>query len=464
LGIAFGSINTGLPKDIVQQIMKAERIPVDKMIARKGKIENKQKLLDELAGYVSDLRVELKRLSNDRELRELNLNFNENLISVTADKNAANVGSHQFEVVQLAQKSSIMTNGFENKDDSYLGVGYIKYWLPNGDSKEIYVDADNSSLTKVAALINSDNSNGLRANVINDGSGENAPWRLIISLVDSGDENLVEFPYFYFVDGEDDLYIDHEREAHDAIVKLDGFPVHLRENKTSDLIPGLNIDLKKASPGEEFTIGVVIDEQLITTKFEDLIEKINKVLSFIKSQNTLDQSSDTSQTLGGDITIQSIESRLRSAIFRPVDTDFGMKRFGDIGVKFQRTGLLKFDPKKFEHAVAQNYSMIAQIFLGKKTDEFGIRTQGIIQNLIEFANSSLRVPDGILTTRKNGLNSNKRQIDKQIESRERIIKQKEKNLRNKFSRLESTISRIKSQGAGLAGLQGGGFNPVQKLG
>ena len=193
--------------------MKAERIPIDKMQERKAKQENKKMLVEELIGHVEKIKAEATKSKGERSLRELTVNTSDQAVGVIVDKNVAEPGNYSIEVSQLAQKSSAMTNGVEDKDNTYLGVGYIEYELSNGESGEIYVDSENSSLEGIAKLINKDTSNGMHATVVNDGSGSDEPWRLIISLKETGDANRAEFPYLYFVDGEVDLYFDKERAA-----------------------------------------------------------------------------------------------------------------------------------------------------------------------------------------------------------------------------------------------------------
>ncbi|MDD0854629.1 flagellar filament capping protein FliD [Halobacteriovorax sp. GB3] len=463
MGIAFGSISTGLPKDIVKQIMAAEKIPLKNMEDRKGKFSDKNKLVSELTQLVQSVRGELTKNASARSLRELKLDFNDQVVGITADKNIAEPANYQFEVVQLAQKSSAMSSGFADKDESYIGVGYIQYTLPNGENKEIYVDSDNASLTKVAKLINKSENSGLRASVINDGSGTDTPWRLILSLEETGDNNLAEFPYFYFVDGEDDFYLEFEREAQDAKVKLDGFEIEVPENKTSDLIPGLTINLKKAKPGEEFTIKVDEDTQAISGKIQSLVDNINGVLTFIHDQNNMDENTDSSRTLGGDIMLQSLEGRLRSSIFESVETKFGMRRIGDVGITFQRDGKLQFDQQKFSAKLEENFEETTQILTGWYKDD-GIKTKGFIDNLNGKIGQVLRFPDGLLQSRKRSLDNNIEQIDRRIAQKERMLEQKEKNLKDKFARLEGTIAKIKGQGAGIAGLGAAAPNPVQQLG
>ncbi|MFG1500496.1 flagellar filament capping protein FliD [Halobacteriovorax sp. XZX-3] len=452
MSIAMGSINTGLPKDIVQQIMKAERIPIQNMEMRKGKISDKKALVQELTSLVEGMRGTLLQNGSARSLRELSVIGNDDIVGITADKNVAEPATYQFEVKQLAQKSSAMTSGFADPDESYIGVGFIQYSLPSGDTKEIYVDADNASLKSVAKLINKDEESGLRASVINDGSESDTPWRLILSLKDTGDINKAEFPHFYFVDGEQDFYIEFEREAQDAVVALDGFEIELPENKAAELIPGVTLDLKKAKPGDEFTINISEDAGKIGEKVKSLIDQINGVFSFIKQQNTMDETTDTSRTLGGDILLQSIESRLRSAIFKDIPLkDGGTSRIGELGIQFSREGLLEFDQKKFQTVMEKDYDHIAEVLTGRYED--GTKTNGFIDNLKETVGQLLQFPNGLLSSRKRSLENNIETIDRRIAQRENMLQQKEKNLKDKFSRLEGTMSRIRSQGAGLGGPQ-----------
>lgn len=455
MSISFGSINSGLPPDIVQQIMKAERLPLQKMDAKKGKITEKQGLLKELMDKVEKIRGSLATSTNARSLRELKVQANDEIVEVTADKNIAEPASYQFEVMSLARKSSAMSSGFPDRDESSVGVGFIQYYLPNGEKEEIYIDSNNSSLDSVAKVINQDSSNGLRANVINDGSGSDKPWRLLLSLEDTGDEQAAEFPYFYFVDGDEDLYLEFEREAQDAKVKIDGFEVELPENKASELIPGVTIDLKKAKPGDEFTINITEDTEAISGKVTNIVDSLNEVLQFIKDQNNIDGNTDTSRTLGGDIILQNLESRIRAAVFRDVMTSDGPKKVSEIGIRFQRSGLLKLDPKGFEAALSDNYKAITEVLTGMYKPEGG-KTDGFVDNLQDVADAALRRPDGLLASRDRTFNNNIDEVDRRIQQKERLLDQKEEGLKRKFSKLESTMSRIQGQAAGLSSMGGGG--------
>ncbi len=463
MGISFGSINSGLPKDIVQQIVEAEKIPIKQMEARKGKIEDKKALVNQLISLVENMRGEILKNKGARSLREMKVNTGDNPnVAVSADKNVAEPGNYNLEVLQLASKSSAISNGVEDKDKTYVGVGYIKAVLPDGETKEIYVDEEHATLSGIAKLINADTELGIKANVVNDGKDEDEPYRLILSMSETGDGKRAEFPYLYLVDGEVDLYFDQEKPAQDAKIKLDGFEIEVPKNRLTDLIPGVTIDLKKAKPGEEINIEITEDIEKIGVKISSLVDNINNVLKFIKEQNTLSEKSDTSRTLGGDLTLTQIESRIRTAVFTPIMTRNGPMRIGDMGVTFERSGLLKFDQAKFEAALNKDYRAVSEVITGTYDPVAG-KTNGFIDYLENAAKTLLTQPNGTLQTRKSGLDSQISQIDRQIANRQRMITQKEEVLKAKFARLEETMSKIRGQGAGLAGL-GGAVNPIQQLG
>lgn len=460
MAIAFGSINTGLPKDIVQQIIAAEKIPIQKMQTRKGKIENKKALLADLIKRVENLKGSVYATKSERSFREFSVNISGDGITATVDKNIAEPGNYQIEVLQLAQKSSAISNGVEDKDKTYIGVGYLQYELPSGETREVYIDQEHSSLTGVAKLINGDTDNGMKATVVNSGDGSDEPWKIIVTLDGTGDGQKATFPNLYLVDGEVDIWFDGERAAQDAKIKLDGFEIELPSNQTSDLIPGVSIDLKKAKPGDEMTLEIKEDTAKMTEKIDDLVNNINEVIKFIKEQNAMDETTDTSRTLGGDITLQTLESRIRGTVFQGIKTDWGSKRIGDLGLTFQRNGTLELDKDKFQAALNENMKMVSQVVNGQYTVDEG-KINGFVDNLERLVSDAMKRPGGILSSRKEGLDSKIRQIDRRIATKERQIARKEENLKAKFARLEETISRIKTQGSGLAGM---GASPVQQLG
>jgi flagellar hook-associated protein 2 len=457
LGISLGSINSGLPKDIVEQIISAEKIPIQKMEQKKVKIQEKTALVNELSKHIEQLNEKILKNSNLKEFGDLKIATDESIITASADKKVAYPGDYRFEVLKLAQKSSALTSGFPDKDKSYVGVGFLEFFLPNGESKSIFIDKSDATLSGVAKLINSDPELGMKANIVNDGTGSEDPWRLLLSFDESGRENRAEFPYLYFVDGERDFYIDKEREAENGVVRLDGFLIETPSNQIQGLLPGVSIELMRADEGKEFNLKISNDNLATSQKIYEIVENINAILKFINVQNTMDQNTDTSRTLGGDVLLQNIEHKLRGLIFKPIDTDFGQRRISDLGITFQKNGLLAVDQNKFETKITGNLKEVSQILYGKNKQN--VKTPGFITNLEIFGKETLKIPSGTIPLKKKTLRDGISSIDKKIENTDRHIAQKESNLRNKFARLEKEISRIKGQGSEAASIAGGKPGP-----
>ena len=464
MSVSFGSIGTGLPKDIVQQLVKAERIPIQKMNVAKSKVEERKGLVEDLSSRIQGARDKLRESSTAKSLTEFVVDTDESVVDVSVDKNIAQTGNYRIEVVQMAQKSSAMSSGFPDRKDGYTGVGFIRYYLPDGEERELYVDSDSASLDGIAGLINSHPEMGIRASVVNDGSGSDQPWRLILSLADTGDDKKADFPHLYFVDGEHDLYLEFEREAHDGIIKIDGFEIEVPENTVKDVIPGVTFDLKKAKKGEEFSLKISEDKKIITDKVREIVDSLNSVFQFLAEQSDMDETTDTTRTLGGDILIQTVGSRLRTAVFNEIPTAFGKKRLGDLGVSFTREGVLEFDKNKFEAMINKNHELVKQILTGYFSQEDGVNSRGGLGNLLEMVDQLLLTPSGPLASRKKALANRADQINRRIENKEKMVKQKENSLKQKFGRLEETMARIRSQGAGLAALGLPTNNLMPKLG
>lgn len=450
--IRFGSINTGLPPNIVDQLMEAERIPIKQMEDKKGKAEAKQKLVTELETKIGDIRKGLSELSNTRGFTDIKLNSGDaNVLTGTVDPNSYQAGSWNVEVEALAQKAAAVTNGFPDKDKTSVGVGYLRFETPNG-RKDVYVSKKSSTLEGVMKAINLAKV-GVRASIINDRKDPSAPYKLVMSSDETGADKSIEYPRIYMLDGDQDMYFDKTMPAKNGVVKVDGFEFEVSDNVLKEAIPGVTLELKQASPGRAVNITVKEDMEVVSGKISKFVEGMNAVLAFVQQQNKLDKNTDTSKTLGGDSLIRSVENRLRSLIQTP---QYGVQgpinTLNQLGIAFNRQGTLDFDQKKFNSALASNPEAVQKFFVGD-----GYNT-GFVAAVKREVSTLLNPQMGVISNRSRGLKTTIDQIDQRIANTERQLEKKEQVLRDKFSRLEETMSKLKSQGAGLAGIAaGGGF-------
>lgn len=441
--IRFGGMASGLPPNLVDQIMEAERIPVKNIQENKGKQETKLKLVQDLETKLGDVTKSLGELVGTRGFSNNKLlSGDPNVIGGTVDPDASVPGSWNVEVMQLAHKPSAFSVGFPDKDVTQLGVGYLKFKTPEG-TREVYINGNENTLDGVAKKINASNI-GVRASVINDRSDKENPFRLIIAGLATGDDKQVEFPTVYLLDGDQDMYFEKTRPAQNGKVKIDGFEVEISDNTISDLVPGVTLELKQAAPGREITVSVKEDMEVISGKIKTFVDAYNGILSFIQTQNQMNEKTDTSKTLGGDSLLRSVENRLRQIIQgQQLGLPTTITRVGELGIEFNRNGTLNFNQEKFNTMLAKKPQDIANFLRG---DGFSV---GFVPTVKRAIASMVDSAYGPVSNRKRGIQQKITNMDKQIDNKEKQLARREETLRRQFSNLEQKMSQIKSQGASV---------------
>ncbi|MGZ3743979.1 MAG: flagellar filament capping protein FliD [Pseudobdellovibrionaceae bacterium] len=441
-GIRISGMASGLPPNIVEQLMDAERIPVKNMENQKAKNEDKLKLVTELETKVNDITKNLGELTSTKGFSDKKLTSGDpNIVDGTLDPGLAVPGDYSLEVLQLAQKPSAISNGFPDKDKTQLGVGYIKFKTSEG-LKEVYINGKNSTLTGVADQINAQDL-GLRASVIEDHKDAENPFRLLVAGLGTGNDKQIEFPKIYMLDGDQDMYFENSKPAQNAKVKVDGFEIELPENKVTDLFPGVTLDIRQAAPGRAIRINVKENLEVISGKIKSFVDAYNAALGFIQNQHKLTTGSGKSPQmgpLGGDGLLRTVESSLRGVILNPqYGVQTPIQRLNELGIEFNRNGTLDFKQDKFNKVLQANPQGVAEFFRGD-----GIKT-GFVATVKTAINNLVNTQFGPIGNRKKGMQSKIDQINSRIDTKERQLVQKEESLRKKFSDLESKMSSLNQQ-------------------
>lgn len=429
--------------------MEAERIPVKTIENKKNNEDGKLKLVNELETRVNDITKNVAEMVGIRGFTNNKLvSGDPSIIDGTVDPNAAVTGQWQVEVVQLAQKPGALTNGFPDRDTSQLGTGYLRFDTPQG-RKDVYINSSNNTLDGVAKAINSSGV-GLRAMVLNNRTDKENPFKLMVSGLQTGDDNQVSFPTVYMLDGDQDVFFDESRPAQNAKLKLDGFDVEVPDNIVNDLIPGVTLDLRQQAPGRAVRLTVKEDLEVIGGKIKTFVESYNKALQFIQDQAKLQKGPDGKERLGplgGDGMIRSIESTLRRIILDPqVGVESTFSRVNDLGIEFNRNGTLNFSQEKFNKALSANPQNVANFFRGD-----GV-TNGFIPSMKRQVGNVVNAAFGPIGNRKRSIQQKIASMDKQIDNKQRQLEKKEDSLRKKFSDLESKMSKLQGQGAAVAAI------------
>ncbi len=464
MGLRFDPVGGGQFKQAVQQIIEAERQPVKALEARKKLEEGRLKLFQEFKAKFSGFDKTLSEFSNFKNFRELKADLGDgaNMIDVTFDKTLAEPGTYRIEIDQLAKRSSVMTNSFESADEPNLGIGYVVVELPDGESREIFVDGANASLNGIAKLINQQKDSDVLASVINDQSDPDKPWRLLITGKNEGEAKSARFPELYFMDGRQDVYYRDDSDAANAVIKVDGMEIEAGSNEIKNFVSGVNVQLKQAKPDTPITLKITEDYKKIGGKVKEFVDQINGVLEFINKQNQVDEKTDTRGGFTGDSGLQTIEYRIRNLMHEgfpdanPVENEsYNIITLGQLGIEFNKAGQLTFKEDRFEKTLQDNFKGVAEAITG----EFGIASQ-----MRQVISQYTRPGDGFLTNRERTLRNQIQRVDDDIARKEARVQQKAEAVTAQFSRLQATLSNMQRQQQYLsATLGGGGGNLVAQL-
>jgi len=450
-------------KKAVAAIIEAEKQPIKELEKRKGVEQAKLKLFGEFKNKCSSLQTTINGLVGFNKFKELKAELGDGskLMNVTVDKDKASVGSWDVEVKELAQRSSMISNGFTDPNKKVLGLGYITLQLANGDTKDIYVTHDDSSLYGIAEKINSIPDGVVKASVLKDATDSEHPYRLVVTAKKDGEENEIQFPQLYFVDGDEDFYIDKDKGSRNALVSVDGFDVELESNDVPDFLQGVGVQLKQAKPGDKFTLNIKADYEKVSGKVKGIVDGVNGVLDFINKQNQVDEHTDTRSTFAGDTSLQNVEFRLRNlmqsgfASHTENKDAFKVYHLNELGIQFEKDGKLQFKQDVFQKALEKDFDGISEAISGNN---------GLVSQLKSVMDGFAQPGAGVLSTREQGIQTQIKQIDQTIESKERNLEQKTQAVTEKFSRLQASLGNMQRQQQYLsATLGGGGGNPISQL-
>lgn len=443
--IRVSGLSGGLPPNLVDQVIEAERMPLKKMEADKAKIEDKVKLVTDFESKINEILKNLNSIVGARGFSDMKfISGFPDIIDGQVDPALAESGDWTIEVLQLATKPSIVSNGAPDKNESSIGVGYMKFDTPEG-TQEVYIDTENSTLEKVAAKIN-EAGVGVKANVINDRKDKVDCFRLQLTGAKTGDDHAVEFPTVYMVDGDFDFEFDQTLAAKNAKFKLNGHEFETAENKVTDAIPGVTLDLKQAREGTPVKLSVSENYDVIGEKMKSFVDAYNGALGFIQGQNKLTQTKDGMQRLGplgGDSMLRMTEGRLRRIIQDVQDTKSSYERILELGVEFNRNGTLDYKPEKFKKAVAEDPRDVIEFLRGNLQDT------GFVTNMRTRIREITDPNVGAVGTRKTSMQRQVTNIDQKIDRKEKTLEKREESLRRQFAKMEEAMSKMSSQGAAI---------------
>ena len=438
--IQFGGLATGLDtSSIIDQLMELERRPLSLLEKDKTWLNSRLQAFTELDTKLKSFADSITNLGDANTLLQRSIRQSSDaLLTARVDSNAQAGASYQVEVVSLAQVQKSVSAGVASKTDAVFGVGTMSLTLDgDGTAHTIDIGDGQNSLTGIMNAINTADL-GVTASIINDGSA--TPFRLVLTGNDPAKSFTLDATG---LSGGIVLNLGAPvQQATRAHVRVDTIDIYSDSNTLTEAIPGVTLDLLKASVGTTTSLNVGINRDSIKATIEAFAKGYNEVVGFITSQSTMNGAKGG--VLGGDSGIGTIKRRLQTMLTQPLSNSGVFTALSQLGFETQKDGTLKVNEKTLNAAIDENLDSVTSLLAGENGVD-GIA--GHFQDYLETLTDSV---SGLLKGRKDSIDSNLRRLDTRITSMEMRLEKRQQMLERQFSAMETLISGLNAQSSYLS--------------
>ncbi|PSJ39686.1 flagellar filament capping protein FliD [Allosphingosinicella deserti] len=352
-------------KSLVDSLAEADRGPKEALIKRREEANAaKISALAEASSAIDSFAGALSGLISGGTLFTQPSVSDSSLVGATALPGArlTNLAA-DLEVVQLAKAQTIQSAQLAG-EAAPVGQGDLTLVTAAG-SFVVTIDASNDSLTGLAAAINGKNA-GVTASVITDGTsarlvlkGATGAAQAFTLGVPAGTANgLDRFAFGGSATGG----MTAAQAAQDAIVRLDGVEVRRPSNSIKDLVPDVQLDLKRALPGATVTLGITRPGAAIEQGVADFVSAFNELNTLLAKATAAGGEGSDTGALRGDVSIRELQRRLKELPSMRLASQGGIHTLAEIGVATNRDGSLSLNSVRLKAALITDPAGVEALF------------------------------------------------------------------------------------------------------
>nr|WP_154894881.1 flagellar filament capping protein FliD [Paenibacillus xylanexedens] len=498
---------SGLDIDtMVQKLMQAERVPLDKMNQKRQLLDWKRESYREVSTkMVTFLQDKIKdTFSKASSLNAQKATVTGNTTAVTATASANASGNMTVGVTKLATAGNVILTGQSGKSEAtkLIDIGINGSSLQVGGST-VSID-ENDTIATLVSKINNNSATGVTA--IYDSAGGlsltatsmGTDGKLFTDNANPGsstlniDTKLKEA--FWKKNGDGTEAVQTTSKAENAVVTVNGLTMEKTSNTFT--VNGVTLTLNTTTAaGSTTNIAVGKDTDAIVKSVQDFVDSYNELLSLMNSKASEERytkyaplSSEQkaemkedeitewtakakSGMLKNDSILQEAISSMRSAIMGDVDTGSGkvnlLRGLGITTGDYQSKGKLSLDVDKLKEALEENPNVVSQVFnTGYDkvyTNDKVADTDGILARLQKITTSALKRMNTTAGTSTSSsditasfmgsslIGSELSSLDRRISEFASKLNTIETNYFKKFSAMETAINKYNSTGSSLFG-------------
>jgi flagellar hook-associated protein 2 len=481
----IGGLASGMDIDqIVKDLMKVERMPLDKLKQKKQILEwqrddyrSMNALLQDLDNYIfNNLTLQSSML------KKKVTSSNDSVVSATASASAANVAT-SIQVQQIATSAIWLSDANTRVDKSNFSVENdvtLTFTVTNGDgsSKQATITIkQGATLDGVISQLNSDPNLGIsafydeqtgRISIMKKDTGEKAS--IVLEDQDTADFFAQKLGFIGAVAGAE---LTGKTDGKDAVFTINGLPTSRSSNTFT--INGVTYTLKSTGSA---TITTSTDTDAMFNVIKGFVDKYNEIISKINAelkeeryrnyppltdeqkeamtekQIELWEEKARSGMLRGDSILSSGLSKMRMDLYTKVEGSnitIGFSQLAEIGIttssNYLDGGKLIIDETKLREKIQENPDAIYRLF---NNDSTNYSEKGIARRLRDTIKDTIgkieqKAGKTIWTNQQFAIGRDLIQIDSQIDRFEDRLKEIEDRYWRQFTAMEKAIQRANEQ-------------------
>jgi flagellar hook-associated protein 2 len=199
---------------------------------------------------------------------------------------------------------------------------------------------------------------------------------------------------------------------------------------------GVTLKLVKTttSPVE---VSVAADSAAVKTAVEDFVKSYNELASYIRTQTSFNEASQTGGPMQGDSLVLGMQRQMRAVLNDPSSASSVFGRLSDVGLSLQRDGTLAINASTLDNGLA-NLGELQKLFATNGTTN---ANSGFMRRFKELGDVLLG-PEGAFDTRKGSLQARiERNGDRQDQMEARLAST-ERRLRAQYTALDRNLGQL----------------------
>lgn len=439
-------ISSGIDsKALVEQIIKLERRPADRMQATIDGNAKRADALSQLQKAIETLKKSADGIADGSTLTGYSVSVsgqaaNGRALLTSSAGTGALPGSYQVRVLDLASTQKLTaTTGQASATTALNLTGAFDLRRPDGTVVGS-VDVAGKSLADIRDAINAlPASAKVQATIVSTRS-DGTDQRLVIGSTQAGAAGR-----FGLVATSGDpltglgLAAPLERPGTDARVEVDGVEVTRPTNTLTDVIAGVTMSLSTADQAATATVTVDRLKSAVHDAAQGMVDAYNTVQALVKAQSGADA------PLAKEPLLRSARAALSGVVLgEGAGLPAGAATLGSVGVSLTKDGTLQLDSATFDAAYDRGFDGLKATLANRAT-----AMSALAQSLVAPATGSIARREQALTDMSASLTGRITDIDSRLDKKRTALLAQYAKFEASLGRINALSTNITTQLAGL---------------